>query len=203
MIGAAAGVAAVLVVIAVSLHRHERKKKEKERAYWVMAAVSLLLTVAAWFAVVAFTPKLGTVWAYTASGAGLVLLLSVAASSGIAYYHHLRHREHFHTHGTPAIGMVLAVSSALTVLNIRHVSGHAVSAVAGSWHGAGTAFTQVNAGKLGKVTPAAVTTGSHGVILAIAIIIALLVLIKVARQFGDRKKKPGGAPGSAPRELGR
>ena len=197
MIGAPAGIAVVLAAVAVSLHHHNRKK----RTLAVMIAVSLLFTVAAFFAVLALTPSLGPVWAYTGDGPGLVVLLIAAAASGIAYYHHLRHRENFHTHGTPAVGVVLAVSAALVLLNIRHVSGHAASAVAGSWRGAGTAFGDVNSGRAVSAAPAAVTGGSHGVILAVAIIIGLLLLVKVARSFGGRHKggTPAGRPSPAPR----
>jgi hypothetical protein len=201
MIGAPAGIAVVLAIVAVSLHHHNRKK----RTLAVMIAVSLLFTVAAFFAVLAFTPSLGPVWAYTGDGPGLVTLLSVAAASGIAYYHHLRHRENFHTHGTPVIGAVLAVAAGLALLNIRHVSGHALGAVGGSWRGAGTAFASVNSGRVIQSAPATVTGGSHGVIIAVVIIVALLLLVKVARSFGGRNKggTPAGPPSSAPRGIGR
>jgi hypothetical protein len=199
MIGAPAGIAVVLVAVAVTLHHHNQKK----RTFWVIEVVSLLFTVAAFFAVLAFTPSLGAVWAYTGDGPGLVVLLVAVAASGIAYYHHLRHRENFHTHGTPAIGVILAASAALVILNIRHVSGHALGAVAGSWHGAGTAFNEVNAGKVSEA-PATVTTGTHGVILAVAIIIGLLLVVKVARSAGGRHKAAGRPPaGPGARELGR
>lgn len=199
MIGAPAGVAVVLVAVAVTLHRHNRKK----RVFWVMATVTVLFTVAAFFGVLAFTPALGPVWAYTGDGPGLVVLLVAAAASGISYYHHLRHKENFHTHGTPVIGAILAVAAALAILNIRHVYGHSVGAVAGSWHGAGAAFSDVNGGKVHAV-PTTVTSGSHGVILAAGIIIGLLVLVKVARSAGGRPKggsRASMAPGA--REIGR
>lgn len=199
MIGAPAGVAVVLIAVAVTLHRHNREK----RTYWVTTFVSVLFTVAAFFAVLAFTPLLGPVWAYTGDGPGLVLLLAVAAASGITYYHHLRHRKNFHTHGTPAVGAVLAVAAALAVLNIAHVSRHALGAVAGSWHGAGTAFSDVNGGKV-HAARATVTTGSHGVVLAVAIVVCLLLLVKIARSFGGRGKAAGRPQiGPGGRETGR
>lgn len=201
MVGAPAGIAVVLIAVAVTVHRHNRKK----RTFWVMVAVSLLWTAAAFFGVLAFTPRLGPVWAYTGDGPGLVVLLVAAVPSGITYYHHLRHRENFHAHGTPAIGVVLAVSAALVVLNVRHVSGHALGAVGGSLHGAGTAFTKVNSGKAAAL-PATVTTGSHGVVLGIGIVIGLLALVKVARSYGNSRKgssAPRPADRPSARELGR
>lgn len=205
MVGAPAGIAVVLIAVAVTVHRHNRKK----RTFWVMVAVSLLWTAAAFFGVLAFTPRLGPVWAYTGDGPGLVALLVAALASGITYYHHLRHREHFHAHGTPVIGVVLAASAGLAVLNVRHVSGHALGAVAGSWRGAGTAFTTVNSAKAvkhGKAAAATVASGSHGVLLAVAIIAGLLALVKVARSYGNSRKgssAPRPADRPSVRELGR
>lgn len=202
MVGAPAGIAVVLIAVAATLHRHNRKK----RTIWVMTLVSLLFSVAAFFGVLAFTPLLGPVWAYTGDGPGLVLLLVVSAASGITYYHHLRHKESFHTHGTlaiGAIGVIAAVAAALVILNVRHVSGHSISAVAGSWHGAGTAFTDVNTGKV-HMAQATVTTGTHGVVLAVAIITGLLLLVKVARSTGGRGKAAGRPQiGPSGREAGR
>lgn len=199
MIGAPAGVAVFLLAVAATLHRRNRKK----RTFWVTVFVSVLFTLAAFFATLAFTPALGPVWAYTGDGPGLLLLLVVVATSGITYYHHLRHREDFHTHGTPAVGAILAVAAALAILNVRHVSKHALGAVAGSWHGAGTAFTDVNTGKV-HMAQATVTTGTHGVILAVAIIAGLLLLVKAARSAGGRGKSAGRPQiGPGGRETGR
>jgi hypothetical protein len=198
MVGYPAAVAVFVAAIGAALHYKNRKR----RIFWIQAIVTVLFTFAAFFGVLAFTPRLGPVWAYTGDGPGLLLLLTVVAVSGIAFYHALRHRgEHFHAHGTPATGAILAAAAALVLLNIRHVSGNALSAVAGSWRGAGAAFHAGSAGKV-RAVPATVTSGSHGIVIAVLIGVGLLLLIGVVRRTGSRKSGGRSSAGGG-RELGR
>lgn len=201
VVGAPAGVALFLIFVAVMLHRHNRERK----TFGVAVAVVAFWTLAAFFGVVALTPSMGTVWAFTENGPGLLVLLVIFAGSAVTLVYHFRHRNKFHAHVTPAVGAFFAGCAALIVLNFRHVSGHALGAVAASWRSTGTAVSSGAAGKV-HAAPAAAASGSHGLLLAGAAVAVVLGVLRMARSAGGRKRTsggPAGIPGGPGKALGK
>jgi 4-amino-4-deoxy-L-arabinose transferase-like glycosyltransferase len=194
MIGGLAAIAAVLLCVAVTIHHHNAKKNKKSHVLELV--VSVLFTVASFLAVVAATLDIGTVLQYTGGGAGLTGLVIVDLCGCWAYWHQMRHRGHFHAHGTPAIGAILGAGIALAVVNFRQVFKGTASAFTGGVSGASAAISKVNSGQVTTGTPAPVTSGERGVFLAIGFIIGLLILVKVVRSHGGKK-----AGGRSMREL--
>lgn len=185
MIGGLAALAAVLLCVAVTIHHHNAKGNKKSHAQEI--AVSVLFTAAAFLGVVAATLDIGTVLQYTGGGAGLTGLVIVDLCGCWAYQHQMRHKEHFHTHGTPAIATIVGAGVALAFVNIREVFKGTASAFTGGAHGAASAISKVNSGHVTAGAPAPVTSGESGVFLAIAFVAGLLILVKVIRTRSGKK----------------
>jgi hypothetical protein len=198
MIGGLAAIAAVLLGVAVTIHHHNVKGNKKSHALELTVAV--LFTAAAALGVVAATLDIGTVLQYTGGGAGLTGLVIVDLCGAWALQHQMRYKEHFHAHGTPAIGAIVGAGVALAFVNFRDVFKGTASAFTGGVHGATSAISQVNSGHVTTGTPAPVTSGESGVFLSIAFVLGLLLLVKAVRGRADRKKS-GGRGGRGMREI--
>jgi hypothetical protein len=176
MIGSAAGIAVLLMLTALAFHYFK----------WSPRVVSGLLCSAAVAALVAVARLIGSVWAFTEHGTGLVLLLVLTILPGILFYGMVIRGHRHHAIASGAVAIVFGMTAVLIIGGWRHVlSGSATGlksagAAAGSiWNGNGATAVQSAGRGSGGGTVALVA-------FAAVIVACALVFIRVHRRGRGR-----------------